>query len=158
LDEDLHYAFDWDFFAKCARNYRGALCKKAIALYRLHSRNKSLTRDDKRTPELVKISLRNLPEATRERFITILPLINFLIRLRELRKRERGLYSMIARLALVPVRYCWLLNLLGLPIEIWAAYEIKDCTKRRIAVFKESNKMAFSVAEALSCFQEDWMS
>jgi glycosyltransferase involved in cell wall biosynthesis len=158
LDEDLHYAFDWDFFVKCARSYQGALCKKAIALYRIHSRNKSLTGDDKRTPELVKISLRYLPEASRGRFITILPLINVLVRLKELRKRKRGLYSMIARLALISVRYCWLLNLLGLPIEIWAAYEIKDCTKERIAVFKESNKMAFSVAEALNCFQEDWMS
>jgi hypothetical protein len=40
LAEDLHFAFDWEFFIKCARMYKGARSTSVIAAYRFMTATK----------------------------------------------------------------------------------------------------------------------
>jgi len=56
LDENLHYAFDWDWFIRAEKmNVAFKPTDKYLSVYRIHDNHKSGTGGDTRTKEIIKI-------------------------------------------------------------------------------------------------------
>jgi glycosyltransferase involved in cell wall biosynthesis len=119
LAEDLHYAFDWDYFIRCAQQNRGAQCAQPIAVYRLHETNKSIGLNLKREEELIIVSLKYLPDNLRRKFMLFLLIIKFFKKMAWIQRHGVWVLRKIANIALVPFRYDWFLRLFGLPMELW---------------------------------------
>jgi glycosyltransferase involved in cell wall biosynthesis len=55
LEEDLHFAFDWQFFARCAALAPAAVTNEVIAYYRIHAAHKTGSGGHTRLWELVQV-------------------------------------------------------------------------------------------------------
>jgi len=152
LAEDLHYAFDWDFFIKCALSAKGARCASVIAAYRLHSINKSISGDLKRSKELIGISLRYLPNDIRKRFVFLLPLLWFLIYVQSFQKSPHAVLRKISSLLRPSLGNCKFLRLFKLPLELWATHGLADCIGENLITIQSANRTAATVSDALGCF------
>jgi len=155
LAEDLHFGFDWEFFIKCARSFKGAYCPSIIAAYRFHSNNKTLTGDLQRSEELIKISLKYLPEDINNRFVRILPVIRLLLKVEEIRRKRHWLTKRIARLILLLFSNCMFLRLFGLPLEIWSTHGFAGCAEKELIFLRHATKPASTVSDALNCFYDE---
>jgi glycosyltransferase involved in cell wall biosynthesis len=155
LVEDLHFVFDWDFFIKCAKRFKGAYCQSVIATYRFHAANKTLTGNLQRSEELIKISLKYLPNEVNKRFVRILPVIRFLLNLQEIRRKRHWFNKRIARLILLLFSNCWFLRLFGLPLELWSAHGFSGCAEKQLIILQHTTKPAYTVSDALNCFQDE---
>lgn len=69
LNEGLDYAFDWEFFIKCAPHIQLASLPDNVAFYRHHERHKSGSGGWQRTNELIKIYATHLPAQERLAFL-----------------------------------------------------------------------------------------
>jgi glycosyltransferase involved in cell wall biosynthesis len=58
LDESLHFAFDWDFFIRVARETRIVPIDRDLAGYRLHETGKSLSGGTTRRKEVLEVTRR----------------------------------------------------------------------------------------------------
>jgi len=152
LAEDLHYAFDWDYFIRCAGATRGAVCPHSAGIYRLHEANKSTEANSKRDRELVTVSLKYLSEPLRSRFILLLPLLK-LLRSLTLLQAHGGIRHAISKLLLLPFRVEWFLDLFGLPVELWRTYGFGG-ELPHLMTFETSRLPAHTVADAVDCFPE----
>lgn len=155
LAEDLHFGFDWEFFIKCARSFKGAYCASIIAVYRFHSENKTLTGDLKRSEELIRISQTHLPDDINQRFVGILPVIRFLLKLEEVRRKRHWLTKRIAWLILLLFSNCWFLRLFGLPLELWSAHGFASCAEKKLIILRHAAGPASTVSDALNCFHDE---
>lgn len=155
LREDLHFGFDWEFFIKCARSFRGAYNPFVIAVYRFHSDNKTLIGDLERSEELIRISLEYLPEDTRRKFLRILPIIRILLQLREIRRRRHWFGKRVAWVALLIFNQCWVLRLFGAPLELWSAHGFSGCAEKKVMTLDVAMRPASTVAEAVDSFREE---
>lgn len=154
LAEDLHFGFDWDFFIKCAKRFKGAYSPSIVAVYRFHSSNKTLVGDRRRSEELIKISQTHLPDDIKQRFVRIVPLMRFLLKLQEIRRKRHWLTMRIAKLILLLFNNCWFLRLFGLPLELWSAHGLAGCAEKRLIMLQYADKPAYTVADALAFFQD----
>ena len=155
LAEDLHFVFDWEFFIKCARSFKGAYCASMIAAYRFHAENKTLTGNLKRSEELIKTSLTHLPDDINQRFVRILPVIRFLLKLEEVRRKRHWLTKRIAWLILLLFSNCWFLRLFGLPLELWTAHGFAGCAEKKLIILRHTAGPASTVSDALNCFHDE---
>lgn len=155
LSEDLHFGFDWEFFIKCARSFKGAYHPSVIAIYRFHSDNKTLSGDLDRSEELIRISLQYLPKDTKERFVRIIPIIRFLLNMREIRRRRHWLGKRIAMVFLLIFSNCWFLRLFGVPLELWSAHGFSGCAEQEVLTLDVARTPASTVAQALNSFHDE---
>lgn len=155
LSEDLHFGFDWEYFIKCARSFKGAYCPSVIAAYRFHSGNKTTTGHLERSEELIKISLKYLPNDINQRFVRILPVIRFLLKLREIRRKQHWLTKRIARLILLLFDNCWFLCLFGLPLKLWSAHGFGSCEEKKLIIFQNAAGPAATMSDAVNCFSDE---
>lgn len=88
LDQALDYAFDWDFFRRCAATgltNRVATCDITAALYRHHASHKSGSGGGRREQELIAL-LRQVPDgeqqAALQRVLPWLPLNRLILNIR----------------------------------------------------------------------------
>lgn len=61
LDITLHYAFDWEFFARVAQQYNLLVVPDVWAGYRMWGQNKTAAGDTKRVREIAEVTRRLLP-------------------------------------------------------------------------------------------------
>ena len=155
LSEDLNYAFDWDFFIKCAGSCKGTLTNSVIAAYRLHHNNKTLAGGDNRFEELVDVSLRYMPPSIKERFVCMLPLIKRLRNLQMVRENGEGISRLFARTILRLFRYPLVLSIFGLPIEVWSVQGMTDYGVKKYTTLQYATTKTHTLSEALSCFQDE---
>ena len=153
--EDLHFAFDWEFFIKCARKYKGACSPSIISAYRLHGGNKTLSGDMRRSEELIEVSLRYIPDDIREKFIRALPYIRFMTRLKALRDGPLWAMKWIPKLMLVIFSYSGLLRCFGLPMELWSTHGISNDGEKKLRTFQRANIPGTTLSEALDCFHSE---
>ena len=156
LAEDLHYAFDWDFFIRCAQQTTGIACPRPIAAYRFHESNKTTGLNIARTEELISISLKHLPIALRVRFIFIVPLLRFLKKM--IRAQVQGVWAMrkLANIILFLFRTDWFFRLIGIPLELRLVYGFGRILPDDLVKLKISHSPAYTTSAALSCFPEVW--
>ena len=64
LDTSLHYAFDWEFFARAASGRRVCVASDYYAGYRWYGRNKTALAGSRRTRELADVTARLLGRGT----------------------------------------------------------------------------------------------
>lgn len=155
LSESLHYAFDWDFFIKCAEKCKSAFSNSIISVYRLHTVNKTLVGGNRRFEELIEISMRNQLPSIRKKFIELLPLIQRLRELKSVRETHKGIPKFLARIILRLFREHGLLRLFGLPIELWTVIGITDHSIKKYATIRYASTQAHTVSGALDCFQAE---
>jgi glycosyltransferase involved in cell wall biosynthesis len=155
LAEGLHFAFDWEFFIKCARAYKGVCSTSIIAAYRLHTGNKTLSGDIRRSEELIAVSSRYLPNSFREKFNRILPLIRILARLQMLRESRYWLIRQLAKLILLVFSNYRFLRAFGLPLEIWSTHGISNYGEKKLIIFQRATTSVSTLAEALDCFRDE---
>ena len=155
LVEDFHFVFDWDFFIKCSKRFKGAYCQSVIATYRFHEANKTLTGNLKRSEEIIKISLEYLPDDIHKRFVRILPVIRFLLNVQEIRRKRHWFTKRVARAILLLFSNCWFLRLFGLPLELWSAHGLAGCAERQLVILQHTEKPAYTVSDALNCFKDE---
>jgi glycosyltransferase involved in cell wall biosynthesis len=153
LAEDLHFAFDWEFFIKCARAHKGACSTSIIAAYRLHDSNKTLSGDIRRSEELMEVSMRYLPDGLHEKFVRILPFIRFLKKLKAFRDGRSWVMKWIAKLMLLVFSNSRFLRVFGLPMEVWSTHSISNYGEKRLITFQRANTPASTLSEALNCFR-----
>jgi len=159
LAEDLRYAFDWDFFIRCAQTSKGASCAQVVAAYRLHANNKSVELSA-RDEELISVSLKYLPTHLRKKFIRILPVIRLFKKTAIDPSRRRWLTRKIVKLIPLSVQNYWFrlftdcrfLRLFGAPLELWAMYVYGGCVDENLVVFKVAATPAYTVADSLDLF------
>ena len=60
IDRTLHYAFDWDFFARALARYEFRVLDEPLAGYRLHGTSKTIVGGSRRTWEIAEVTRRNL--------------------------------------------------------------------------------------------------
>jgi len=60
LDTSLHYAFDWDFFARAIERHHIHVIPESLGTYRAYGRNKSAAGGPQRTAELAEVTRRLL--------------------------------------------------------------------------------------------------
>lgn len=158
LREDMHYAFDWDFFIRTASFAHPALCPEVTALYRFHDAHKTGTGGMVRLREIINIFEDYLPSAYRIRFLRALPVISLLMQFSLATQHQRGLARFLSRVVLFLINKSGLLSLAGLPNEIWEMLTILRGFGRfrgsefSVASFTYSEAPASSVAEALAQF------
>jgi glycosyltransferase involved in cell wall biosynthesis len=155
LDENLHYAFDWDYFIKCAAKSKSSFCCSLVAAYRLHSSIKSHTTDLKRSAELIEVSQRYLPANDRRRLLRLMPLVNFLKHIKAFGKKGQQPFGIMAKGLLFLLSNCWVLRLFGLPLELWATLEISYCFRKGLKTFRYADSSAITVSDALNCFPDE---
>jgi glycosyltransferase involved in cell wall biosynthesis len=156
LAEDLHYAFDWDYFIRCAQQTRGFQCAHPIAVYRLHETNKSIGLNLKREEELIIVSLKYLPDQLRRKFMLFLLIIKFFKKMAWIQIHGVWVLRKIANIVLAPFRYDWFLRLFGLPMELWLLYGFNVRIDDDLMTFKIAKSSAHTVADSFSCFPEVW--
>jgi len=155
LAENLNYVFDWDFFIKCALKGKGIFCPYLVAAYRLHSDNKTLSGGVRRSEEILSISLKYIPDKFKEKFIRTIPLIKFLAGLSARRQEMPWFAKKLIGLIFLPFSKCWFLEFFGLPTEVWSGHGVTNCREKELLIIKHAINPASTVAEALSCFEDE---
>lgn len=73
LNEELHYAFDWEYFIRIADRFPMTHLPKALSAYRVHGAHKSGTGGKKRAEEIVAVMRKYAPPHWAELYTHVLP-------------------------------------------------------------------------------------
>jgi glycosyltransferase involved in cell wall biosynthesis len=158
LQEDMHYAFDWDFFIRASSSARPALCDEVTAVYRFHDAHKTGSGATVRMHEIMNVFRDYLPSQYRTRFLRVLPVISLLVQFSLANQRKRRFARFLSRVVLLLISKSGLLSLSGLPNEIWEMLTIFQGfgrfrgSENCLAKFEYANVPASTVAEALAQF------
>ena len=158
LREDMHYAFDWEFYIRASNIARPALCPDVVAAYRFHTGHKTGFGGQVRLNEIIRVYLDYLPSEYRERFVRALPVISLLSAFSLSAQNRNRWLRYFNRVTLYLINKSGLLSLFGFPDGIWVMLSIAraygrfrdvDLTNAR---FEYGKKPISNVDEALAQF------
>ena len=73
LNEELHYAFDWEYFIRVAEKFPLTYVKQTFSEYRYHTSHKSATGGKKRAEEIVSVMRKYAPTHWADLYSHVLP-------------------------------------------------------------------------------------
>ena len=155
MAENLQFTFDWEFFIKCARMYKGAPSNSIISAYRQHGGNKTLSGDKRRSEELIEVSLKYIPDDIHEKFIHALPYIRFLTRIKALQAGRPWAVKAILELMFLVFSDSRFLRIFELPMELWSTYSISNYGEKKHIKIQHANTRANTLSEALDHFYSE---
>ena len=80
LNEELHYAFDWEYFIRVSEKFPLTYIPRALSSYRYHSSHKSAVGGKKRAEEIVQVMREYAPPHWAELYDHVLPSYDSLAR------------------------------------------------------------------------------